>query len=161
MYAIITFIIFIGSLVLQTSVFPKIPIGGMQPDLVVVIVVYLGLLKGPETGSLSGFGFGLLFDAVSGTSLGVNALAKTIIGFFCGVGGRRLYTHSMFSKILCVGLSSVANILLRLSIHGFTVGWQQVLLYETLYTLICCPWIVLIFLQMEIRFSRQTASLNF
>ncbi len=161
MYAILTLVIFIGSMVLQTSVFPKIPIGGMKPDLVVIMVVYLGLVKGPETGSLSGFVFGLLFDTVSGTALGINALAKTIIGFFCGVGGKRLYTHSMFPQILCVGLSSVANILLRLSIHGFTVDWQQALLYETLYTLICCPWIVLIFRHMETRFGRQTASLNF
>ncbi len=161
MYAILTFLIFVGGMVLQTSVFPKIPIGGMKPDLVVVIVVYLGLIKGPEMGSLSGFLFGLLHDTVSGASLGSNALAKTIIGFFCGVGGKHLYTHSMFSQIVCVGLSSAANILIRLSIHGFTVGWQQALLYETLYTLICCPWIVLIFRQIEARFGKQSASLNF
>jgi rod shape-determining protein MreD len=161
MYIIFTLLLFIGGMVLQTSVFHRIPIGGMKPDLVVVMVVYLGLVKGPETGSLSGFLFGLLHDTVSGASLGSNALSKTIIGFFCGIGGKRLYTHSMFSQFLCVGMSSVVNILLRLSIHGFTAGWQQALLYETLYTLICCPWIVLIFRQIEIRFGKQSSSLNF
>lgn len=161
MYVILTLLLFIGGLVLQTSVFYRFPIGGMKPDLIVIMVVYLGLVKGPEIGSVSGFLFGLLHDTVSGTSLGSNALSKTIIGFFCGVGGKRLYTHSMFSQILCVGISSVVNILLRLSIHGFTTGWQHALLYETLYTLICCPWIVLIFRQIETRFGKQSSSLKF
>lgn len=161
MYAILTILIFIVGMVLQTSVFHRIPIGGMKPDLVVIMVVYLGLVKGPEIGSLSGFIFGLLQDTISGASLGSNALAKTIVGFFCGIGGKRLYTHSMFSQILCVGVSSVVNIALRLSIHGFFVGWQQALLYETLYTMICCPWIVLIFRQLEKRFGKQSLSLNF
>ena len=161
MYAVLTFLMFIGGIVLQTSVFPKIPIGGMKPDTILVMVVYLGLVKGPEVGSLSGFIFGLLHDTVSGASLGTNALAKTIIGFFSGIGGKHLYTHSMFSQILCVTLGSVVNILLRLSLHGFMTGWQQALLYETLYTLLCCPWIVLIFRQVETRFGKQSSSINF
>jgi rod shape-determining protein MreD len=144
-----TLFVFIGVIVLQTSVFHRIPIGGMKPDLVIIIVVYLGLVKGAEVGSLSGFTFGLVEDVLSGTSLGTNALAKTIIGFFCGVGGKRLYTHSMFSQILCVGLSSVVNIILRLSINGFVTEWRQMLLYETAYTLLCCPILVIIFRHAE------------
>lgn len=149
MYTLFTLLVFIGTMVLQTSVFPRIPIGGMKPDLVIIIVVYLGLVKGAEVGSLSGFAFGLVEDVISGTYLGSNALAKTIIGFLCGVGGKRLYTHSMFSQILCVGLSSVVNIALRLSIHGFGAEWRQILLYETVYTLLCCPFLVIVFRQAE------------
>ena len=149
MYTLFTLLVFIGTLVLQTSVFHRIPIGGMKPDLVIIIVVYLGLVKGAEIGSLSGFVFGLIEDVMSGTYLGSNALAKTIIGFFCGIGGKRLYTHSMFSQFLCVGLSSVVNIVLRLSINGFVAEWQQMLLYETVYNLLCCPFLVMIFRHAE------------
>lgn len=161
MYAIVTVIIFIGAMVLQTSVLSQIPIGGMKPDLALIIVVYIGLVKGPEMGSLSGFCFGLLHDAVSGASLGSNALAKTIVGFVCGVGGRRLYTQSFFSQMLGVGVGSVGNILIRLSIHGFTAGWKRELIYETLYTLLCCPWIVLLFRHIEGRFGHTDSAFHF
>ena len=149
MYTLFTLLIFIGTMVLQTSVLHRIPIGGMKPDLVLIIVVYLGLVKGAEVGTLSGFIFGLIEDVVSGTYLGSNALAKTIVGFFCGVGGKRLYTHNMFSQILFVSLSSVINIVLRLSINGFVTEWRQVFLYETVYNLLCCPFLVIIFRQAE------------
>ena len=149
MYTLFTLLIFIGTMVLQTSVLHRIPIGGMKPDLVLIIVVYLGLVKGAEVGTLSGFIFGLIEDVVSGTYLGSNALAKTIVGFFCGIGGKRLYTHNMFSQILFVSLSSVINIVLRLSINGFMTEWRQMFLYETVYNLLCCPFLVIIFRQAE------------
>lgn len=161
MYVIFTLIIFIGAIVLQTSILHFIPIGGIIPDLVLVMIVYLGLVRGPEIGCFSGFAFGLMQDALSKVPLGSNALSKTIIGFLCGIAGKRLYTRSMFSQLLCVGISTALDVILYLSIHGFGPGWKHKLLYETLYNILCCPFIVLIFRQGEKRLGVNASTSPF
>jgi rod shape-determining protein MreD len=161
MYVIFTIIVFIGAIVLQTSILHFIPIGGIIPDLVLVIIVYLGLLRGPETGCFSGFVFGLMQDALSNVPLGSNALSKTIIGFLCGMSGRRLYTQSLFSQILCIGFSTVVDVVLQLSIQGFGEEWRHMLLYETLYNILCCPFIVFIFRQGEKRLGVNASTSTF
>jgi len=107
-----------------------IKIGGAKPDLILILVVWLGLVKGSNVGCISGFFFGLFEDGYSGMSLGSNALTKTILGFFCGLSGKRLYTQSLFSHILCVGIGSVVDIMLLLGINGFVQKWETLLLSE-------------------------------
>lgn len=162
MFAIFTFLLFFSAVVLQTTFMHFLQIGGVKPDLVLVIVVYLGLVHGPEVGSVSGFFFGLIEDFFSfGAYLGSNALTKTIIGFFCGMGGRQLYTQSLFAHMLCVVLSTVGDLILHFSIKGFSPEWKQFILYQTSYNLLCCPFIVLLFRQAEKRWGKQTASSHF
>ncbi len=153
MYQAFTVIMFLSAMVLQTSVLHLIlPTVGVKPDLVVVLIVYLGLVKGPESGCLSGFGFGLIQDASSGQPLGTFALTKTILGFFSGVLGKRLYTQSLFSHLLCVGLGSIFEIFTVSLLRGFLPDWKNVLFYETAYNLLCCPIIVSIFRFADNRF---------
>jgi rod shape-determining protein MreD len=159
-----TLIIFVSAIVLQTSVLDILTIKGIKPDLVLLIVVYLGLIRGSDIGCLSGFFFGLVEDVYSGMYLGSNALTKTIVGFFCGISGKRLYTHSLLSQILCVGIGTVIDVVLLLSINGFgSIGsnWRQLLLYETLYNILCCPFVVLIFRFGEKRLGVKSSSPRF
>lgn len=162
MYAAFTLIFFLIAIVLQTSVLKHVVV--IKPDLILIIVVYLGLVRGSNIGCASGFFFGLIEDVCSvGTDLGSNALTKTIIGFFCGISGKRLYTQSLFSQILCVGLGTVVDVILLLSIKGFgsVPNWKQLLLYETLYNIMCCPFIVFLFRQGEKRLGVKTPSPKF
>lgn len=145
MYIAFTCIVFLAAMVVQTSLLRYVSIGGVRPDLVLIIVVYLGLVRGPDVGSLSGFFFGLFKDAFSGTFLGGNALSKTIIGFLCGLLGKRLYTQSYLSHALCVGIATAIDVVLLSSIYGFTSHWQTLLAYEMFYNLLCCPVIMAIF----------------
>ena len=157
MFAVFTLIIFLCAMVIQTSVLPYLTIGDIKPDLVVVIVIYLGLMKGPQIGCLSGFFFGLLEDTYSGMFLGANAFTKTITGFLFGQVGKRLYTQSLFTHILCVGIGTGVEVIIALSIQGFGAHWKQLLLYEMLYNMICSPWIVMIFRFGEQRLSKKTS----
>jgi rod shape-determining protein MreD len=162
MYVIFTLLVLVGSLVLQTSFFPIIAPKMVIPDLILVIVVYLGLTRGSDTGCTAGFFFGIIEDlCTKRIYLGSNALSKTLVGFFCGLSGKRLYTQSLFSQILCVIVGTVVDILLLLSINGFVANWKQIIFYETLYNLICCPFIVFIFRQGEKRLRVQTPPSRF
>lgn len=157
MYIVFTCMVFLGAMVVQTSLLRYVSIGGVRPDLVLIIVVYLGLVRGPDAGSLSGFVFGLFEDAYSGGLLGANALIKTLLGFACGLLGKRLYTQSLLSHFLCVGVGTVANVTILSSLHGFAPEWRTVLMYEVLYNLLCCPVIVALYRYGE-RFLKPKTS---
>lgn len=162
MYAAFTFLMLFSAIVLQTTVLHFLPIGGVQPDLVLVIVVYLGLVRGPEIGCVTGFAFGLIEDFFSpGLYIGSNALSKTLVGFFCGAGGKQLYTHSIFSQMLSVVVSTGLDVILHCSIKGFRPEWKMMLLYQIAYNLLCCPFIVLIFRKGEKLWGDKSPSSNF
>lgn len=158
MYIVFTCIVFLGAMVVQTSLLRYVSIDGVRPDLVLIIVVYLGLVRGPDAGSFSGFVFGLFEDAYSGGLLGANALIKTVLGFACGLLGKRLYTQSLLTHILCVGIGTVANVTILSSIHGFAPEWRTTLMYEMLYNLLCCPAIVAIYRYGERYLKPKTPS---
>lgn len=78
---------FLGILVylaLQATVAHRIAIGSVEPDFIVVCVVLFGLQRGPIGGSLFGFLVGLVVDLGNPGFLGVNALAKTVLGYGAG-----------------------------------------------------------------------------
>jgi rod shape-determining protein MreD len=61
-----------------------VSVGGITPDLLIILVVWIAIREGQFIGILAGFGCGLLFDIVSLDVLGTNALAKTFAGFAAG-----------------------------------------------------------------------------
>jgi len=73
-----------GGTLVQSTVVPVLGIGGVVPDLPIVLVILLALRRGPEAGSLTGFALGLAQDAVAGGPLGLHALSKGVLGFLAG-----------------------------------------------------------------------------
>lgn len=80
--SLLAMIALVGALVLQTTLFGQVRIGGIAPDVVILVVVVLALRARAETAMLAGFTIGLLFDAVASTSaLGLRAMAYTTVAF--------------------------------------------------------------------------------
>lgn len=82
-------------LVLQSTVLYRMEIGGIRPDLLVAFVVYFGWMRGPIAGTLGGFGIGLIQDLDASGPLGLNALAKTIVGFLVAKAGFRVHRSNV------------------------------------------------------------------
>ncbi len=72
--------------VLQTTWVRHLEFAGLQPDLILLTVVFIALLAGQVEAAILGFAIGLCQDAYSPQDLGLNALAKSIVGFAVGVG---------------------------------------------------------------------------
>ncbi len=72
------------TLIAQVALVPSIAIAGVRPDLTVLLVVIAGLRGGPIVGTLTGFAIGLLQDLLAPETLGMNALAKSIVGWQVG-----------------------------------------------------------------------------
>ena len=79
------------ALVLQSTVLYRIEIAGARPDLLVAYVVYLAWMRGPVVGTIAGFTVGLVQDLDASVPLGLNALAKSLIGFMVAKAGFRVH----------------------------------------------------------------------
>lgn len=73
-----------GGALAQSTIVPVFGVGGVVPDVPVVLVVLLALRRGPEVGCLTGFAIGLAQDVIAGGPVGLHALSKAVLGFVAG-----------------------------------------------------------------------------
>lgn len=70
------------ALVVQTTLFGRVRLGGIAPDVVILAIVLLALRARPETTMLAAFTIGFVFDAAAASSaLGLRAIAYTTVAF--------------------------------------------------------------------------------
>lgn len=101
-----------GGALVQFTVVPVVGVGGVVPDVPVVLTVLLALRYGAEAGCLTGFALGLAQDAVAGGPLGLHAVSKALVGFVAGDLPRWILVTR---PIVPVGLAIVATVVDGLS----------------------------------------------
>ena len=111
---IVTALVLIINFILQSTALHLIEIRGVIPDTMIIIIVSYALLRGQAAGAVTGFFAGLLYDIISGSSLGFYALMGFLTGYFCGICHRNFYRENY---ILPVTLSAVSNLLIGLVIY--------------------------------------------
>ena len=111
----------LGGGLAQGSVAPALRIGGVAPDVPLILTVLLGLNRGPEVGCLSGFAVGLLQDVAAGGFVGAQALTKALVGFAAGLIGERLWVSNPLVQVPGLVLLTLAE--------GFGRYWLLQLLH--------------------------------
>lgn len=76
--------------ILQSALFPFIEVSGVVPNLMLILTVSFGLMRGRKEGMLVGFFCGLLYDLFFGFAIGPYMLIFMIIGY-CNGFFHRLY----------------------------------------------------------------------
>ena len=154
---------------LQCCVFTKLNIGGIVPNLILLITSIYGFMHGERAGVITGFVLGILFDVFIGNVIGLHALILMYIGYingkFCGI----YYPEDIK---LPLGLISLSNItgsvleyiftyLIRGRLH-FGYYLIHIILPEILYTIVLTlliyPIIVVIFNAFEKSSKKKEAS---
>jgi rod shape-determining protein MreD len=79
----IALIVFVVA-ILQVSAFSSISTGGAGPDVLLVTLVAVALLRGSITGALAGFLAGLIVDVTTLGTLGLTSLLLTLAGYWAG-----------------------------------------------------------------------------
>lgn len=87
--------LFLFLIPIQTLLLEKIQVGGVKPDLALVLVYCFSWANGEVHGLLWGVALGGLIDLFSIGLLGVNFILKTTIGFTIGMLGRSFLNLSL------------------------------------------------------------------
>lgn len=106
----------LGGAVAQATLAPALRIGGVAPDIPLIVVALLALHRGPEVGCLAGFAAGLLQDSAAGGLIGAQALTKAVVGFLLGSAGARFRVGQPLVQVPGLVLLSVVEGLLRFAV---------------------------------------------
>lgn len=74
----------ITAYLLQSTVFQSLSLGGIAPNILIIITSCFGFMRGKKEGLLIGFLAGLIIDVLFGNILGFYALVYMVIGYLNG-----------------------------------------------------------------------------
>ena len=68
----------------QVSLLSAVEIAEARPEVALVALISVALLRGPIFGAVAGFWVGLILDVATLETLGLTSLVLTIAGYVCG-----------------------------------------------------------------------------
>lgn len=128
---------------MQTTVFQHIALAGMVPNLILIVVVAYGYMRGRLEGMYVGFASGILIDLLYGDLIGMNAILYVMIGYVAGVCNEIYYRDEVSVPIIIIAISDfsfnfgyyVFQFLLRGRLDIFYYIWRTIL-PEVVYTVL-------------------------
>jgi rod shape-determining protein MreD len=110
--AMIFFWLLLG-FVFQSALFPAPLFYGIDPNLDMILIVFVAMLRGKHLGLLLGFLIGLIQDIQFGSYLGLHAFAMGIVGFF-SASTIRYFLHRHLALVM-------------INVLGYTVAYEGIL----------------------------------
>ena len=95
-------------LVLQTTVLDFIKVFNVEPNILLVFVVCIALLRGNVEGAVLGLFSGLALDMIAGTTIGFYALLGMYLGFTAGSVNKGLYKDNLLVVVFFTFLFTFA-----------------------------------------------------
>lgn len=95
-------------ILLQTTLLEYIKIFDVKPNLLMIFIVSIALIKGNVEGAVVGFFCGLSQDMVSGRLIGVYALLGMYLGMIVGSLNKRLYRENILVIVFFTFVSTFA-----------------------------------------------------
>jgi rod shape-determining protein MreD len=93
--------------ILQVSIFSTMQILGGAPDVVLLTLVGIALLRGSIYGACAGFAAGLLVDTANLGTLGVTSLLLTIAGYWIGRYGETTGRDRAHAPFVSVAVATI------------------------------------------------------
>jgi len=107
--------------VVQASLVSAVIIFGGSPDLLLVTLVAVALLRGSAAGAIGGFFAGLVLDTATLSTLGLSSLLLTLAGYWIGRYGETTGRDRAHAPFVSVGVVTVVYALGSLMLH-FVLG---------------------------------------
>lgn len=152
--------------ILETTILPNFKIFGTMPNLGIVIVIAIALLKGRKTGSIVGLIVGILNDVIFSRVIGVNAFLYFFIGYLVGMTESKLSKDNILIPFIITMVSTIGYHLfyyifmffLNYNIN-FPAFFKKVVLFEMVYNGIIAifihRWFSKIFVDPGVSFRKK------
>ena len=124
--------------ILEVSIFSQVHVLGGIPDVLLVTLVAVSLLRGSIFGAVGGFFGGLLVDTATLGTLGLTSLVLTIAGYWIGRYGEttgRDRTHAPFVSVAVVTVLYAVGVLALHFLLGDPVSGRRILLESLVPTI--------------------------
>ncbi len=138
---IFTFFSILISFILQTTLFRYFELGGIVPNILIIVTSANAFMRGDKCGIWVGFWCGLLADIFFGSYLGFYALIYMYIGFLIGKFNKIFYPENILLPLALITFSDflygfTCYILLFMFRNKFDLGFYMtnVILPEMIYT---------------------------
>ncbi len=118
--AAIAVLVFVAAL-LQATIGASMDIFGGAPDLLLLTLIGIALLRGSVAGAVAGFGGGLLLDILTLDTLGVSSLLLAIAGYWTGRYGETTGRDRAHAPLLAVLVVTVLVAVFGYALH-FLIG---------------------------------------
>jgi rod shape-determining protein MreD len=119
-------LVVLGFVVVQQTVVLDIHLGGVNPDIMILLPIVAGIVGGPARGATMGFGAGLVADLFLPTPFGLSALVGSMIGFAAGVATLALDRSALWlPPVAALGGSALYE--LSYAVIGSVIGQPQML----------------------------------
>lgn len=143
---------------LQSTICQTFAVANIAPNLMVILTVSFGLMRGKREGMFVGFLGGILSDLFFGSALGFTALLYVIIGYCCGFCYRIFYDDDVKMPVLLIAVSDlgygIAMYLFQFLLRGrveFFYYLRRIIIPEMIYTIV----ITLIFYRLLLLLNRK------
>jgi rod shape-determining protein MreD len=103
--------VIITALLLQSTLFAQVELGGARPELMYLVTIVVALLEGPSSGAVAGFASGMAQDFLLNQPKGITALTLTLLGYVVGMLRSYITTSSPLLPVILVGGGSVGGVL--------------------------------------------------
>jgi rod shape-determining protein MreD len=107
--------------IMQVSIFAQVHVLGGVPDVLLVLLVAVALLRGAIMGAVGGFFAGLLVDTASLGQLGLTSLVLTVAGYWIGRYGETTGRDRFHAPFLSVAVVTILYSVGLLLVH-FVLG---------------------------------------
>ncbi|MBQ8971233.1 MAG: rod shape-determining protein MreD [Lachnospiraceae bacterium] len=140
---IIEFLLIAAAFILQSSILTGLSLGGIVPNLLIILTSSFGIMRGRKEGMLVGFICGIFVDIFFGNFIGFYALVYTFIGYLNGIFSSMFYPEDVKLPMILISVSEIVYcficyiflFLLRGRLHfGYYI--VHIILPEIVYTIV-------------------------
>lgn len=146
---------------LQSTVFHYIELAGVVPNLLLIVTMSFGLMRGRREGLLVGFFSGLLVDIFFGSVLGPYAFIYMTLGYSNGFFHRIYYVEDVLLPMIMISLNDfIYNIVVYIVFFlmrnrlNFMEYLMDVILPEMIYTILITLFFYKILVRINLRLKR-------
>jgi rod shape-determining protein MreD len=144
------FIVFWIGIVVQFGAMQHFAPYGIAPNFILVLLIFLGLMRGSFAGLIMGFLWGISWDIMSVELFGSHALLFTCLGYLAGFLSHKWNESKIISQIVITGISSVlfwvgmAVVNLVFSTAQFSFKGNYIMVLQPLYNMLIAPAVFII-----------------
>lgn len=165
---LVTAISILVCFLLQTSVFDLFKLADTVPNVLLILVASVSVMRGQKEGMLTGFFGGLLLDIFYGAWIGGFAFLYMLFGFVDGLFNRIYYSDDIFLPVIMIGANDLIYGIIMYIVYGLLQNHMHVWFYirsiilpEMVYTIAVGIVLYQILLRINDWLDRNKGSADF